>query len=403
MKNIERCIIHLDLDAFFASVEQRDRPELRGRPVLVGGSSQRGVVCAASYEARPFGVHSAMPIAQALRLCPEAVVLPVRMNEYRKASRAVFTIFSRFTDCIEPLSIDEAFLDVSASLRLFGSGQAIACQIREAVRRETNLTLSAGIAPNKFLAKLASEAAKPDGLKEIFPEEIDAFLLTLPVKALWGVGAVTAQKLATLGVSRVAELRRLKREFLLRTFGASGGLLYDLARGIDARPVESDSSIKSVGHEDTYATDLSDPAVIQRELLGLSERVAQRLRSKNLQGRRVTVKVKYADFSVVTRSRTLAAGLSNGGEIFGIATELLSQTEAGRRPLRLLGVSLATLEVLGTGQSELFAAPRRARLSRLDQAVDQLRERFGDQRVVKGSLLAGRKEPSDAEQGTDGD
>ncbi|MDO3378465.1 DNA polymerase IV [Geoalkalibacter halelectricus] len=398
MTSARRCILHLDLDAFYAAVEQRDHPQLQGRPVIVGGSLRRGVVCAASYEARYYGVRSAMPMAQALRLCPEAVVQPVRMAEYRAASRAVFAIFARYTDCIEALSIDEAFLDVSHSLRLFGPGAAIAGKIRQEVRDETGLTLSAGIAPNKFLAKLASEAAKPDGLREIHPDQIDAFLLPLPVRSLWGVGAVTAERLAAMGIRQVGELRRLSRDFLHRRFGTAGGLLYELARGIDERPVDSEARIKSIGHEDTYAEDLRDTEVMRRELLALSERVAGRLRRKGVQGRCVTVKVKFADFSVVTRSRTLSTGLSNGGEIFSVACELLGQTEAGRRPVRLLGVSLSTLEALGAGQPELFSAPRHERLLRLDRAVDALRERFGDPGVVKAGLLAHPPSASDVEE-----
>ncbi|WP_305043412.1 DNA polymerase IV [Geoalkalibacter sp.] len=395
-------ILHLDLDAFYASVEQREEPALRGRPVIVGGHEKRGVVCAASYEARRFGVRSAMPMTRALSLCPQAVVRPVRMALYQDVSRQVFAIYARFTDTIEALSIDEAFLDVAASRRLFGAGLVIAEQIRAAVRRETCLSVSAGVAPNKLLAKLASEAAKPDGLLEIRAERIDEFLLPLPVTALWGIGSVTAEKLARCGVTRVADLRRLSRPALLARFGVQGSQLYDLARGLDQRPVVARDALKSVGHEDTYGEDLMDLEDILRQLLDLSERVAARLRRSDLQGRCLTLKVKYADFQQCTRSRTLNQGLSNGGELFALAKELLTLTEAGRRPLRLLGLSLSALEPLGAGQSELFDEPRRERLARLDRAVDQVRERYGRRGICKAPLLEAADPSAGDEKGPHG-
>ncbi|AJF08091.1 hypothetical protein GSUB_15610 [Geoalkalibacter subterraneus] len=382
----DRCILHLDMDAFYASVEQHDQPHLRGKPVIVGGNRRRGVVCAASYEARAFGVHSAMPMAQAVQLCPKAEVLPVRMERYRQASRIVFAIFAQFTDQIEPLSVDEAFLDVTGSRALFGSGVEIAQQIRHRVRVETGLAVSAGIAPNKFLAKLASEAAKPDGLKEITTAQADDFLLSLPVSALWGVGRTSEEKLATYGISTVAGLRTLSLEALRKHFGKNGARLYELCRGIDSRPVRSDEEIKSVGHEDTFEFDLFDPDEIRRQLLSLSERVASRLRRKELQGSRVTLKVKYADFTTITKSKTLDMGISNGSAIFREATELIGKTDCSR-PIRLLGITLSTLEPLGSGQSDLFGDKNRERLGRLDQAVDRLQRKYGANGVLKGSLL----------------
>lgn len=400
MREPDRCILHLDMDAFYASVEQHDFSELRGKPVIVGGNRQRGVVCAASYEVRPFGVRSAMAMARALQLCPQAAVRPVRMQRYQEVSRQIFAIFSRFTDAIEPLSIDEAFLDVTGSRALFGSGEEIARQIRLAVRNETGLTVSAGIAPNKFLAKLASEAAKPDGLHEVRREEIDAFLRPLPVAALWGVGRVTREKLAAMGIRTVAELRRLPSAVLEKRLGAAGLHLFQLARGEDERPVTGGEDLKSVGHEDTYAADLCDANSITREILHLSERVAARLRRHGVQGRCVTLKVKFSDFSVVTRSRTLEEGLSNGGQIHREALKLLAKTEAGRRPVRLLGVSLSALEPLGAGQGNLFAADDRERIQRLDRAVDRVRERFGSAGVIKGTLLSAGDD-SGGEEGAD--
>jgi DNA polymerase-4 len=387
MKNaLNRCILHLDMDAFYASVEQYDQPHLRGRPVVVGGHRQRGVVCAASYEARAFGVHSAMPMARAVQLCPQAVVLPVRMQRYREVSREIFSIFAQFTDQIEPLSVDEAFLDVTGSRALFGSGGEIAQEIRRRVRVETGLAVSAGIATNKFLAKMASEAAKPDGLKEITPGEVDDFLLSLPVSALWGVGRTAEEKLAAYGISTVAGLRTLSLEALRKHFGKNGARLYELCRGVDSRPVRSDEESKSIGHEDTFEFDLLDPEEIRRALLSLSERVASRLRRKELQGSRVTLKVKYTDFTTITKSKTLNIGISNGSVIFQQATELMEKTDSSR-PIRLLGITLSTLDPLGSGQSDLFDDKNRKRLCRLDQAVDKLQRKYGENGVRKGSLL----------------
>lgn len=389
---MSRSILHFDLDAFYASVEQYDEPELRGRAVLVGGRSGRGVVCACSYEARCYGVHSAMPMAKALRLCPEAVVRPVRMERYREKSRQVFAIFARFTDRIEPLSLDEAFLDVSGCGRLFGSSEQIAVRIKELVRQETGLTISAGVATNKFLAKLASDQNKPDGLF-VVPQPPDSFLLPLPLKRLWGVGPVTQQKLERLGLRTVADLRQLSETRLDRLFGSAGRQLYRLARGEDSRPVVVDSTPHSIGHEDTFDRDLQRAEDLQRALLGLAERVAVRLRAKGLVGGVVQLKVRYGDFSTVTRSRTVDPGLDSAKAIFSEAKELLARTEAGLRPVRLLGVSLGRLQERHSAQGELFGVQERARQAALDGAVDQLRQRFGDKGVQRASLLA--KEGSD--------
>lgn len=384
-----RSVLHLDLDAFFAAVEQQDRPELRGRPVLVGGSRTRGVVCACSYEARPHGIHSAMPMGQAVRLCPEAIVLPVRMKRYREVSSKVFGIFSRFTDRIEPLSIDEAFLDVTDCERLFGPAKEIASRIRKEVRCETGLTISAGVAPNKFLAKLASEFGKPDGLVEVRPEEVDAFLLPLPLSKIYGVGEATLEKLRRLGLQTVADLRHVGRESLVAMLGVHGDQLFRLARGEDDRPVESTGILKSVGHEETFSRDLWSPNDLRRELLALCERVASRMRRHGMVGRCVTLKVKYSDFVTVTRGRTSASGMNNAMEMYREGVGLLEKTEAGRRPVRLLGISLSLLEPEGSGQADLFDEDKRQRLRALDRAVDGIRERFGEAGVRRGTLVEG--------------
>jgi DNA polymerase-4 len=388
-------IIHLDMDAFYASVEQRDNPALRGRPVIVGGSPDRGVVSACSYEARPFGVRSAMPMRRAVRLCPEAVVLPVRMARYREVSRQVFAIFARYTDRIEPLSVDEAFLDVAGCERLFGPAAAIAARIRREVRDELGLAISAGVAPNKFLAKLASESAKPDGLLEIAPEQVDGFLLPLPVERIWGVGAKAAEQLHRLGCRSVADLRRLPEAQLVRLFGVWGGRLYRLARGEDDRQVEVDQPAKSFGAEETFAADLTSLEALQRQLLAQAEKVAARLRRQGLEGRVVTLKVRYGDFETVTRRQTLAEPTASGLLLYRAGLELLARTEAGRRPVRLLGLSVGEPEPAAQGQATLFPDERKKRLADLDRTLDRLTERFGNRPVRRASLLQGDPDDGD--------
>jgi DNA polymerase IV len=394
-----RTIIHLDMDAFYASVEQLDQPELRNRPVIVGGSAQRGVVCACSYEARRYGVRSAMAISRAMRLCPQGIFLPVRMERYRQLSRAVFSIFHRYTDLLEALSIDEAFLDVTGSLRLFGSGREIAEQIRREVRSELGLAVSAGVASSKLLAKLASEQAKPDGLREVAAGEVDQFLLPMPVTALWGVGKVTAERLQSLGLRTVADLRAAGAGQLQQLFGSIGGHLHALALGIDERPVASED-LKSVGHEDTYADDLYTRDELHLQLLALAERVARRLRRQGVAGRTITLKVRYADFSTVTRARTLPDALDEAHLLLRVARELLGRTEAGSRAVRLLGISVSQLQKRGTGQQELFGKGQREHRQALDKALDRLADRFGEGRVLPASLLS--KRPGSADQGGDG-
>ncbi|APG28217.1 hypothetical protein A7E78_10375 [Syntrophotalea acetylenivorans] len=398
---MNRSIIHLDLDAFYASVEQQDDPQLRGLPVLVGGRSGRGVVCACSYEARRFGIHSAMPMTRALRLCPKAVVRPVRMERYRQFSQQVFAIFSRFTDRIEPLSLDEAFLDVSGCERLFGTPVQIAAQIKEAVFQETGLTISAGVAENKFLAKLASDHQKPDGLY-VVPQPPDRFLLPLPLKRLWGVGPVTCQRLEKLGLRTVADLRQLSEARLEQLFDSAGRQLYRLARGEDSRPVIVANRAHSIGHEDTYDHDLQDSFQLHRSLLDLAERVATRLRRKGLAGSVVQLKVRYADFTTVTRRRTVEPPLDSALAILQVAKELLLRTDAGERPVRLLGISLSQLRDGPEVQGELFGDEQRERVSALDGAVDQLRRRYGVKGVQRASLMTGDKNESEAKTGGDG-
>lgn len=384
----ERRIIHMDMDAFYAAVETLDRPEIKGRPVIVGGSSRRGVVSSASYEARAYGIHSAQPIATAKRLCPDGVFLPVRMRRYQEVSSRIMEIFGRFTPLVEPVSIDEAFLDVTGSERLFGSVVEIAGALKKLVLEETGLTVSAGVAPNKFLAKIASDMDKPDGLTVVEPGMVAAFLDPLPIDRLWGVGEVTRRTLTgTLGVRRIGDLKRLPRGLLERRFGKLGLRLYDLARGRDEREVVPGHEVKSIGHERTYPEDILDPDRARREILYLADLVARRLRRKGFSGKTVTLKVKYADFTLRTRSSTLALGTDDAREIYAVCLALLPRTEVGRRPLRLLGVSVSNLERETARQLVLFQDERRLKKRRLNLATDRVQEKFGDRVIGPGSLL----------------
>jgi len=385
-------IIHLDMDAFYAAVEQHDDPALLGRPVIVGGSLERGVVSACSYETRPFGVRSAMPMSRAVRLCPAAVVRPVRMARYQEVSSQVFAIFARYTDRIEPLSVDEAFLDVAGCGRLFGTAAEIAARIRREIRQELGLAVSGGVAPNKFLAKLASECAKPDGLLEIAPEQVDDFLLPLPVERIWGVGAKTAQQLRRLGCRTVAELRLLSESELVRLFGVWGERLYRLARGEDERTVRVDQPVKSLGTERTFAVDQTSREALHQELLVQAEKLAGRLRRQGIEGHSVTLKVRYGNFETLTRRLTLAEPTANGLLLYRAGLDLLTRTEAGRRPLRLLGLSVGALEPAAQKQAALFPERGSERLADLDRALDRLQERFGAGQVCRASLLKSRRE-----------
>jgi len=393
-----RAIIHLDMDAFFASVEQRDDPLLVGQPVIVGGSLERGVVCACSYEARAYGVHSAMAMARALQLCPSARVRSVRKGRYQEVSRQILAIFGEFTDRVEPLSIDEAFLDVSGCERLLGEPLKIARAIIARVRRETGLTVSAGVATNKFLAKLASSRCKPAGLLELKPEQIDAYLLPLPIEALWGVGPKTAEQLHRFGIRNVAELRQLERSTLENRLGQLGGVLYELSRGLDEREVVSPSEPHSIGAEETFATDLSASEDLNRELLQLAVKVSRRVRRAGLRGSRLMLKIKYADFSQTSRSSTVPEGLATTDSVFQTAKRLLLDHRQGQRSVRLLGIYLAEFVTETSGQQSLFADDQ-VRERSLDTALDTLQERFGDAGIKRATLLeseksaGGRKQP----------
>ena len=333
-----RRIVHLDMDAFYASVEQRDQPGLRGRPVAVGGSPEgRGVVAAASYEARAFGVRSAMPMARAVRLCPALVIVPPHFDLYKKVSAEVMAILRSCTDLVEPLSLDEAYLDVTENRWGMGYGSLVAKELKRRIREATACTASAGVAPNKFLAKIASGWRKPDGITVISPERVELFLQQLPVDALWGVGPVTAAKLRNAGIEKLTDIRSADPDLLRKTVGSLADWLRRLSYGDDPRPVVPDRAAKSASSETTYAEDLEDIEAIRQEVGRLARETAEWLERKRLAGRTVTIKVRYADFTTVTRSHTLSRPTADADVISSWATELLHRTQAGRRPVRLLG------------------------------------------------------------------
>jgi DNA polymerase IV len=382
-----RQIIHVDMDAFYASVEIRDRPELADRPVIVGGRpDQRGVVAAANYIARTFGVHSAMPTATALRLCPQAVVLHGRHRLYAEISQQIHAIFSRYTPQIEPLSLDEAFLDVTASIRLFGPAPAIGRAIKQAIKDELNLVASVGVAPNKYLAKLASDVEKPDGFVVVTEEEVADFLAPLSVSRIWGVGRVAAKTFEKLGIKTIGQLRDYSPQLLRHHFGNSAEHYLQLAHGIDDRPVVSEHEAKSVSNETTFAVDISDEEVLLEWLHALTEQVTQRLRSQQLQGRTIQLKVRLSDFTTLTRSHTLEDVTDVTAKVWQIVRELFyNRIPRPLNPVRLLGVGVSNFEQqVGSAQSDLFDAAQSSRQKTLDALLDTMQSRFGRSVVRRG-------------------
>ncbi len=386
-----RSIIHLDMDAFYPAVEALDNPALKGRPVIVGGTPKRGVVSSASYEAREFGVHSAQPIAKAVRLCPEGIFLPVRMKRYKEISEQIFEIFLRFTPLVEPLSIDEAFLDVTGSTHLFGDPVEIAKKIKQTVVKETGLTVSAGVAPSKFVAKIASDMEKPDGLTVVRPDRVREFLDPLPIKKMWGVGKATQEALGRINVRTFRDLSRVPIKLLERRFGIHGHKMHLLSMGIDERAVVADQDVKSVGHEETFSNDISDIGAAKKELLSLADKVARRIRQKKTTGRTISLKVKYDDFVQITRSATLPKPTDDGPEIYSIACSLLEKTDVGKRPVRLLGISLSKLSFPASeNQLALFDQNGSSQKRKnLNIALDSVYEKHGDNIIGPGTLLTG--------------
>ncbi len=383
-----RAILHVDMDAFYASVEQRDRPELRGQPLIVGGTANRGVVAAASYEVRKFGVRSAMPIREALRRCPHAICVPPRMPVYREVSHQVFGVFHEYTPVVEGLSLDEAYLDVTASLALKGDAVTIARAIKQKIREITQLGASVGVAPNKLVAKIASDLEKPDGLTVVTAENMHAVLDPLSVRRLPGLGRKLGERVEAAGIATLGELRRAPDSVLWPIFGRDSQRMRERACGIDERPVMAEWDEKSISAEETFSSDLAEPARMQSEVLRLADRAAARMRAQNLATGCVQVKIRRADFTTFTRQKRFEPSTTDTRTIAKIAAELLSDwlAEQPRAKVRLLGVGVNHLHA--ADQMDLFAAPTTSpTATALDSAVDLIRERFGTLAVRRGSAL----------------
>jgi len=381
-------ILHADLDAFYASVETLSDPSLKGKPVIVGGTSSRGVVTSASYEARKFGVRSAMPTSRARRLCPGGIFIQPNFAAYTEKSRAVKEVFTSMSPLVEPLSLDEAFIDVSGSHRMWADPPTMAEALRWRVADQTGLVVSVGVAPNKFLAKLASRRAKPDGVVVVRPGGIEDFLSPLPVDELWGVGEQTSAVLRKLGLTTIGEIAAVPRSTLERVLGATGTHLANLARGKDERQVVPEATRRSVGAEETFQEDLVGETEICQALLKLADRVSSRLRGDGISGQTVTVKVRFSNFATITRSRTLRYEIDNCTGFYGVARQLLAgalSNEPGRSRIRLLGISASSIKQWPAAEQLTF--DRQPRWIEADRALDKVRARFGDDALGFGSLM----------------
>lgn len=382
-----RCIMHVDMDAFFVSVELRTRPELRGRPVIVGFPADRSVVLSASYEARAFGVKSAMPMAIARRMCPQAVIIEPRHQLYYEVSGQLMGIFESMTELVEPLSVDEAFLDVTGAIRRLGPPRGIGERIRTRVSAELGITASVGIAESKFVAKIASTRCKPDGLLQIGPDETVPYLHSLPVGALWGVGARTAGLLAGMGIRTVADVAATPVAALRKTLGATGEHVHQLSWGIDPRAVTPVRLEKSIGAEETFAVDTTDQALLHRELLRLSHRTAARLRSSGMVARTVALKLRFTDFSTITRSRTVQTPVDSAQLIYGVAVQLLEAAARPGVPVRLVGVRAEQLEEAARTSLQLSIDRRDDNWRAAEQVLDEVTRKFGNKSVLPARLM----------------
>lgn len=391
-----RTIIHVDMDAFYASIEQRDNPSLAGKPVIVGGAGgERGVVSAASYEARAYGVHSAMPLKKAQRLCPDGVFLPVDMEKYAAVSQRLRSILASYTPLVEPLSLDEAYLDVSSSERLYGGAEQIGREIRRRVRDELNLTVSVGIAPNKFLAKVASDLEKPDGFVVVRQGNEIEFLRDLPITRIPGVGKVSARRMTGLGIETVGQLAVMSRTELRRLFGKSGERLHELSHGIDTDEVVAEAEAKSISHETTFEQDVSDIEFVRKVLALLADRVSARLREEDLSARTIGIKVRLADFTTMHRERTLSEPTDADDTIFPLAWDLFQKVPLGDGKIRLVGVEASEL-CRPSGQLHLFTEGGDKARKAL-AAIDNIRRKFGDEAIGRGSHIGGKKRNSEEE------
>lgn len=389
IRGIEDCqIIHVDMDAFFAAVEQRDNPELIGKPVIIGGDPHsRGVVSTCSYEARKYGVHSAMPLREAYSRCPHGIFLPGHHDTYSKVSREIRQIFFRFTPLVEPLSLDEAFLDVHGCERLFGNAVEIGLKIKDAIKEEINLTASVGVAPNKFLAKLGSDLEKPDGFVVITKDRIKEVLWPLPVTRLWGVGEKTAEILLAKGIRTIGMLARLDIKILESNLGKMGKDLYLLANGIDERKVEVEYGAKSIGNETTFGEDTNDVEFLETTLLELAEQVGRRLRKSDVMGRTINIKLRYANFKTITRAKTLQRATNSTQTLYEVGLELLRGTDLFNKTFRLIGLSVSNLTDETNQQMSLFGEEDDLHSDVLSNIMDQLKDRFGESAVTRARLI----------------
>ena len=389
-------ILHVDMDAFYAAIELRDNPSLAGKPVVVGGSpSGRGVIAAASYEARKFGLHSAMPGAQAIRLCPQAVFIKPQMEKYSAVSKQIREIFNRFTPVFEPLALDEAFLDVAGSEKLFGNAETIGRMIQSTIADELNLVASVGVAPNKFLAKIASDLEKPNGFVVVQEANVTDFLDRLDIERVWGIGPKTQKKFLRLGVQRIEQLRKLPLETLKQLFGLNADHFWRLARGIDTRLVVPDRIAKAVGHESTFSQDIDNDEILESWVWELSDQVGRRLRRNKIFGKTIRMKIRFHDFRTISRSKTIATRTNSTREIAETSLALLRTVRTEQRDsIRLLGVSVGGLSSHAYQQQQLFDQEQSQRTKQIDSAADAIRDRFGSAAMKRGSTL-NRSKPSD--------
>jgi len=378
-----RFIGHIDMDAFFASVEKLDNPDLKDKPVIVGGLGKRGVVATASYEARRYGIKSAMPILKARKLCPDGIYLPPRFERYREISKKIQQILLSYTPKIEPISLDEAFLDLTETVDSFDLAVAKAAKIQIEIKEKLGLTCSVGVAPNKFLAKLASDMRKPNGFTVIRKEEIEDILRDLPISRMWGVGRVTEEKLNDMGVKTIGDLKRIPKSRLKDAFGKQGENLYRLARGIDESPVEPYHPVKSISQEITFDKDIKDLEKIKLYIARLSEEVGEALRKKGLQARTVKIKVRFSDFTTITRQLSFDIPTSSTGMIRSLARKLFEEKVAGNKKVRLIGVGVSNLT--GKKEKQLYLFPKtEEKLEKIDYLLDMIRERFGRNSIRRG-------------------
>ena len=386
-------ILHVDMDAFFASVAERDNPELKGKAVVIGMGA-RGVVSAANYEARKFGIHSAMPVGRARRLAPHAIFLPVDMARYQEVSEHVMEIFHSFTPCVEPISLDEAFLDVTGSQKLLGTGREIAVAIRKKVEEQEGITCSVGIAPSKFIAKLASAHCKPNGMLEITSDRILTFLHPLPIQAMWGVGPKTAEVLERLGLRTIEDIAKLPRATLIRALGeANGASLYELAWGRDYRDVTPEEPDRSISAAETFPQDLDNPEEILTEFLRLTERATARLRDRELFAKTISIKVRFADFSTISRSKTLPLPIDSSHDVYDVVKGLYQALRIERARLRLVGVGLENLSEGAPHQ--MMLGEREVGWRQAEGAMDQARARFGRGSVRPARLIKASEDEED--------